>query len=776
MTKLAATISALTVKHPWPVILLSVLIVALCSLGLSRLAIDSDLRVFFSKDNPQLLQLEAMENTYIKNENILLVIAPHDGRVFSRETLKVVKDLTAALWQTPFSSRVDSITNFQHTWARGDELIVEDLFDDIDAMSARDIEKRRAIALDEPMLRDRLISRRADVTSIHVNINFTHKTADQVSAIAAYARKLRDAYNRAHPDIDFYLTGSVMFDAAFSEVGQHDMTTLVPVMLLVLVGTIGLIFRTVTATLATLLVILMATGTAMGLAGWFGISINPASASAPTIILTLAVADSVHILFYMYHLMNEGESRRRAIAESLRFNLQAVFLTSLTTAIGFLSMNYSDAPPFHNLGNIVAIGVTAAFFYSILFLPALMAVLPGRLKTRPYRQQIALLGRIAGFVIARKKAILLTTLALVLLLGYSAAQNRLNDNWIHYFGEDVKVRIATEFLEQRLSGADFIEYSLGSGKAQGINDPAYLAHVDSFAQWLRSQPSVEHVVSLTDLMKKLNRNLHGDDPAWYRLPERKDLAAQYLLLYEMSLPYGLDLNNIINVDKSATRIIVTTKNLGTAALRRLDEQAQAWLRHNAPASMHTQGTGISIVWAWLSERNIINMLYTAFGALLAISTIMVVALRRIDIGLVSLVPNIVPAIMAFGLWNLFAGEIGLGLSVVVSMTLGIVVDDTVHFISKYLGAKNSLGMDSTAAIHHAFATVGPAMWTTTVALVAGFLVLLFSDYRMSADMGLLSAVTITIALFMDFLLLPPLLLIADRDAASDDETPVKFRS
>lgn len=740
----------------------SVLLFLMCSAGLQHLTIDSDLRVFFSKDNPQLQQLETMERTYIKNENVLFVIVPKDGQVFKPEVLSVVQEMTEALWQTPASSRVDSITNFQHTWSEDDNLIVEDLFEDIGALSSEDIAKRKDIALHEPILLNRIISIDGAVTNIIVNINFTDKVPDTIARIASYTRKLRDDYSEAYPDIEFYLTGSVMFDTAFSEVGQKDMSTLVPLMLLVLVITIGLIFRTIAATLITLTIIVMATGTAMGLAGWLGIAINPASASAPTIILTLAVADSVHIMFMMYHLLNQGKSQREAIIESIQFNFQAIFLTSLTTVVGFLSMNFSDAPPFHNLGNIVAIGITAAFFYSIIFLPALVSVLPMSLKVKRYPRQFLIMSAIALWVIKHKTSILLSTLCLITVLGYSATQNKLNDNWINYFTENVPVRVATDVLEQRISGADFLEYNIRSGTPQGINDPEFLAYLDSFVQWLRAHPQVEQVTSLTDIMKKLNRVMHGDDEKWYRLPERQDLAAQYLLLYEMSLPYGLDLNNIINIDKSATRLIITTQNMGTRALSDLDLEIQAWLRSHTPANMHSQGTGISIVFAYLSQRNIINMLLAAFGALLAISLILIIALKRIDIGLISLLPNIIPAVMSFGLWGLLVGEIGLGLSVVVSMTLGIVVDDTVHFISKYLRARNNFNMNQTEAIQHAFTTVGPAMWTTTIALVAGFLVLMLSDYRMSADMGLLSAITISIALLMDFLLLPAILLIADR--------------
>ncbi len=763
MTAFSTLLTSRILAHRWLVIIFSVFVFLLCSTGLSRLTIDSDLRVFFSKDNPQLQQLETVENTYIKNENILFVIAPKDGQIFTPRVLTVIQQMTTALWQTPASSRVDSITNFQHTWAEGDDLVVEDLFDDIAALSVEAIADRKQIALHEPILLHRIISSDGAVSNIVVNINFTDKVPETITKIASHARKLRDDYSRDYPDIEFYLTGSVMFDTAFSEVGQKDMMTLVPLMLLVLVITIGLIFRTVVATLLTLSIIIMATGTAMGLAGWLGLAINPASASAPTIILTLAVADSVHILFMMYHLMNQGKDRHQAIIESIQFNFQAVFLTSITTVVGFLTMNFSDSPPFHNLGNIVAIGITAAFFYSIIFLPALVSVLPITFRVKRYPRQFLIMQVIALWVIKHKTIILLSTLCLTAVLAYSATQNRLNDNWINYFTKNVPVRVATDVLEERISGADFLEYNISAGKPQGINDPEFLAYLESFVQWLRTHPQVEQVTNLSDIMKKLNRVMHGDDERWYRLPESQELAAQYLLLYEMSLPYGLDLNNIINIDKSATRLIITTKNMGTRALSDLDLEIQAWLQANTPENMHAQGTGISIVFAYLSQRNIINMLMAAFGALLAISIILIIALKRIDIGLISLLPNIIPATMAFGLWGLLVGEIGLGLSVVVSMTLGIVVDDSVHFISKYLRARKNFDMNQEEAIQHAFTTVGPAMWTTTVALVAGFLVLMLSDYRMSADMGLLSAITISIALVMDFLLLPAILLLADRD-------------
>jgi len=753
------------IRKRWWLIAVTVLVASITASGMLFITIDSDLRVFFAKQDPRLLELEALENTYTKHESIIFIVAPEDGNVFTRDTLSVVQQLTEASWQMPYSNRVDSITNFQYTTASQDELIVKDFIDNPDQLSDAQLAQKRQLALTEPLLVKRLVAVDASTTAVIVNVIFAQKAPEAVEAIAKFSRQLRDRFKNQHPDIKFYLTGSVMFDMAFSEVGRHDMLLLAPLMFLILVLVVGVSVRSVVATVATMFVILLSMLSAMGIAGWLGISINPASANAPTIILTLAVADSVHILITMYRLMYAGKSKNEALVESLRINLQAVFLTSLTTAIGFLTMNYSDSPPFNDLGNIVAIGIIMAFLYSIFFLPALISVLPVQARQAPVIAAHNFFHQLSSFVIQYQRPVIIILSLTVLVSAVLATRNVLNDNWIRYFNNNIPVRVATDVLENRLSGADFIEYSLPARGPGDIADPEYLQRLEQFAQWLREQPEVVHVYTVADIFKRLNKNMHNDDDEWYRLPASRELAAQYLLLYEMSLPLGLDLNNQINVDKSATRIVVTVKNLGTRVFRGLDQRAQQWLKDNMPSYMHVRGSGLSIVWAYLSKRNIINMLFAAFGALFAIALVMVFALKRIDMGLISLVPNLTPAVVAFGLWGLIVGEVGLGVSVVSSMTLGIVVDDTVHFITKYLRFRDNDQYTPATAIQETFYLVGPAMAVTTLALVAGFLVLTFSDYKMSADMGLLSALTVSIALVMDFLLLPALLLKFSRKIA-----------
>jgi predicted RND superfamily exporter protein len=645
-----------------------------------------------------------------------------------------------------------------------DDLIVEDLVENASDLSDADLRRIKGIALGEYQLVNSLVSPTGHVTGVMVNVLMPGESLSEVPELSAYARNLAEDIGEKYPDIDIHLAGSVINDNAFGEASQKDMTTLIPAMYLVLVILVGLTLRSFWGTLTTLTIILMSMITGLGLAGWAGMQITPASINAPTLILTLAVADSVHLLVTMFHQMHGGKRKDEAIAESLRVNLQPVFLTSITTAIGFLSMNLSDAPPFRDLGNIVAMGVMAAFVYSILFLPSLISVLPVRMKPRPAKGEAPCCScdSLANFVIRNRRLVFWGTVVVIIAVTAGILRVEFNENFLKYFDESFAYRRATDFVQKNLAGYDVIEYSLDSGEAGGINDPEYLRTVEEFAAWYSGQPNVVHVDAITETMKRLNKNMHGDDEAYYRIPDERTLAAQYLLLYEMSLPFGHDLNNRINVERSTTRMTVSFRDVSTSDLREVDDRAREWLKVNAPETMFTYGTGLSMVWAHITHRNTRSMLNAAFWALVLISGILLLALRSFRVGLISLVPNLAPVLMAFGIWGLIKGEVGLGLSVILSMTIGIVVDDTVHFLSKYLRARREHKLDPAGAVRYAFNTVGQAMWITTIALVAGFLVLTFSHYRMSTDMGLMSAITIALALGMDFLLLPTLLMTVDK--------------
>ena len=579
-----------------------------------------------------------------------------------------------------------------------------------------------------------------------------------------YAREMVKEWEEAHPGYKTYLTGNILLNGSLSEGAKNDMTTLVPLMFLIILLVVLLTTRSLSGMFTAFFVLLLSIITAMGLAGWLGIELTGPSVSAPTIIMTIAIADSIHVLVTMFQLIRSGMLKREAIVESLRINFMPIFITSITTIIGFLTLNFAEGAPFHDLGNITAMGVAAAFIFSILLLPALMAILPVRIKAQKNESnRLKFVDRLAEFVIVHNRKVLAGSVVVVIALSALSLKNELNNEFIKFFDKSVKFRADTDFISENLTGIYNIEYSLGAGEADGISDPQYLNKLDEFDQWFRQQKEVVHVNTFSETMKQVNESMHGDDPDYYKVPDAKNEAAQYLLLYEMSLPYGLDLNNQINIDKSETRFTVTLKNISSNEMIALTAKAEQWLRDNAPEHMFSYGISRAIMFSHITKTNMDNMLKGGFGALILISFILIFVLRSFKYGALSSIPNIAPIAVAFGIWGITNGQINMMLALVLSMTLGIVVDDTIHMLTKYIRARRELGKSPQDAIRYTFSTVGRAIIVTTIILTAGFSVLMQSSFAFNSDMGKLTAITIVVALILDLLLLPALLLVIDKD-------------
>ena len=746
------------IKYRWLIILLSFVLVLGAASGGRFLVFKADYRVFFSGDNPQLQAFDKLEKTYSKNDNVLFVLSPKNGDVFTNETLKVVELLTEKAWQIPYSTRVDSISNYQHTYAEGDDLIVEDLISDAENLSAADIKKIKNVAINEPLLKQRLVSPSGHVTSVSALISLPNiDQTKEVPEVVTFARNLAEEIRVLAPNLDVRLSGMVPMNNAFAESAQGDMAGLVPISFAVMFVMLLLLLKSFSTTFGIILVIFMSIMVGMGLGGYIGFPLTGPSVSSMTIILTVAIANSVHVLTTFIHEMRKGTDKSNALIEALRINLQPVFLASATTMVGFLTMNFSEVPPFQHLGNFVAMGVVASFILSVTFLPALISVLPVRVKVKEDDED-KLMVKLGDFVVKRQKQLIWVVGALILTLVVFIPKNQLNDVFAHYFDETIQFRVDSDYIDKNLTGLYIIDYSLESGEEGGISEPGYLNEVERFANWYRDQPETRHVNIYTEVIKRLNKNMHGDDKKWMKVPEERNLAAQYLLMYEMSLPYGLDLNNQINIDKSALRMTVSIKTISSNEIIQLENRAQDWVTNNAKYIKAANGTGPTVMFAHIGQRNINSMLLGTTLALILISGILMLAFRSVKTGLISMVPNLVPAAMGFGLWGIFIGEVGLALSIVTTMTLGIVVDDTVHFLSKYLRAKREYGYSAEDAVRYAFTHVGRALITTSIVLVAGFMVLAQSHFELNSGMGLLTAIVITFALLADFFFLPPLLM------------------
>tara|TARA_B100001964_G_scaffold245786_1_gene336104 strand:+ start:631 stop:2940 length:2310 start_codon:yes stop_codon:yes gene_type:complete len=749
-------------KYRWLILLSTLAVTGLAGSGLQFIEISTEPRDNFGPDNPQLVAFENLEETFSRVENIFFAIAPDDGQVFTPRVLKIIEDLTGEAWRTPYVKRVDSLTNYQHTIADGDDLLVENLAGFPESMSQAELAGIRDIAINEPLVVHRLVSEDGTVVGINIDFLINASEADAHVKSANWAKRKKTEIMQAHPDIKVYATGAIMISEAFSSSVQQDLVTQVPLMYLLVVFVLALLLRSAIGVLAIVLTTLLSIISAMGLAGWLGISISPMSANTPTIILTVVVAHGIHLMVSFYQSIRAGDSKETSILDAVDINTQPVFLTSLSTAIGFLSLNIlADVPPIQDTGNMVAIGVLFGFIYSLTFLPALIYILPNRVK-QGKSIAAASMGNFAEMVIANRTFLMSVTSMVVIGLMILAPMNIISDQFSKYFEEGTALRDDTDFTDQNLGGLYSIEYSLDSGEAQGVSGPEYLKVVENFAQWLRNKEQVHHVNTYTDIVKRLNKNLHDDDPAFYSLPESKELAAQYLLLYELSLPFGLDLTNQLNFDKSASRMTISLPSMGTPDFIALQDEGKTWLRENAPA-FEQEGSSLSLMFTHIGIRGMQGSIKGALIALVLIALVLMVSLRSFKMGMISLIPNMLPGITGFGVWYLLDGKVGQSMSMVLGITMGIVVDDTVHFLSKYLRARRDRGLSAEDAVRYAFRSVGVALWITTLVLVAGFLMLSTSDFQMNGHMGLLVAIVIGIALILDFLLLPPLLILLDRD-------------
>ena len=766
MTQQNASYGEWLLKYRLLILGLVTALTLLSASGAQFLYFDNDYRVFFGKENPQLKAFEQIQQTYTKIDNVNFAVDPIAGKANTPEVLSAVEELTDIAWQLPFSIRVDSLSNYQHTEVDGDDLIVRDLYIDAVSMTADEQALVDRVSTTEPALAGKIHDKQHRATSVNATIQMPGKSADEVNVVAAAAREMAAEIETKH-NVKIRLGGVIFLNNAFAESSMLDMATLVPAMYLVILIVAYLLLRSIMATVLVLFVVVPSIMVAMGAGGWMGIGLTPPSASAPTIITTLAVADSIHLLVSMFNRMRAGYSQRDSLLYSLRVNGKPIFLTSLTTALGFLSMNFSDSPPFHDLGNITAIGVMAAWIYSIVLLPILISFVPLKSKATLAKLDDKM-GKLGAYVASRYKSVLTVSVIISVAILSLIPLNEINDDFVKYFDESVQYRQDTDWISTNLTGVNQVQFSLPAGESNGVSDPAFIEKVSDFTAWAHNEPVVTHVQSISDTFKRLNRDLNGGDPAFYRVPDTRELAAQYLLLYELSLPFGLDLNNQLDISKSSTQVIVTIDDMTTNELRAWIARAESYLADELDFNL--TAVGPTVMFAYISERNVQSMLLGTLVAVFLISGIILIALRDVRLGIISLVPNLLPAALAFGLWGLFVGQVNMAVAVVAGMALGVVVDDSVHFLSKYQIARRELKLSAHDAVISAFNGVGTALVVTTLILTAGFAILAQSTFGVNSYMAMLTGIALVIALIADMTLLPALLIALDKN--KKDPAPV----
>ena len=742
-------------------IIISLLILAGLAQGLSKINFNPDINVFFPENDTLTTSHLSIEDTYSSMDNAVIGIGVKEGTVFTNEVLSLIEDLTERAWKTPHSLRVDSLSNYSYVSADGDDLYIEPFLEGSSTYDLKTLKEKELIIEEEELAYGAIISK--DKKTSLINIVFDPPREDIESEYQEslnYVLGFLEEARKNHPEVDLIISGIVYMEYQSPMLLKAQMPKLMPTAILVILLTLFLLLRSLVAVAGSFLVILMSVVSAMGSIGFMSGDIAQPFIMVPILIATLAVADCVHLFTLYFQNLDSSRKSKEAMLESLKLNLQPLFLTSLTTAIGFLSLNLAPVEPLRGIGNGVAVGVFLAFIFTVLLLAPIVSYFNVKQsKNINFQKNIA--RKLGRFSIKNYKRLLVIVPVISCFLMAFIPLNKTNDNPLEFYSERYTTSAAdSKWISQRIGGTFPVSYELNS---QGIvSDPEFLREVDKFSEWLASNKEVLHVSSLSKIMKNLNKTLHGKQEEWNIIPTEPDLSAQYLFFYEMSLPYGLDLTNSISQNKESIKLVASLKELGSLEYREFAKRVENYASQNMPEDMVSIGTGTRPIFAFMSNMLITQLIYALGIGIVLITATIILFFRSLRYGMLTSVTNLLPIGVAFGIWAIVSGEISMLVGIGMGTTLGIIVDFTVHFLSKYLHARRQKNLSAEEAVEYAFETVGFALIITSFSLILGFLVLLQAFFIPIHGFVLFSSIAFLSALIIDLLLFPALLITWDK--------------
>jgi len=727
--------------------------------GVGGIAFSPDMEQFFPEDYPISENHAHIEDTFYSSDSVIIAIGVDEGTVFNPRILNLIEEITDKAWSTPHSIRVDSLSNFSFVRAEIDDLVVEPFIEESLEWDQKKINERSTLIEKEEQAYGTILSKDKKTTFINISIDAPRddvekEYAESMEHIFAFMDPLKKEY----PEADMRYAGIVYIEYLSPLIVKAEMPVLIPTLLFVILLSLFILLRNVVAVISSLVVIIFSVITAVGILGHFNTTVSQPFLMVPILVATLAVADCVH-LFNVYFQNKLEKNAKDSIIKSLRLNLEPLLLTSLTTSIGFLCLNLAPIPALRVVANGIVIGVIAAFVFSIFFLAPLMSFFNVKASSQ-IENQTKLSKRVGQFSLKnRKKIIWLVPLFSAFLMSFIPL-NETKDNPMEFYSERfTSVAEDTKWLAKRLGGTFLVTYEYVSEDL--VSDPEYLRQLDEFTTWLENQDEVLSVNSLSKIVKNLNRTLNGNDQSWYVIPEDSELIAQYLFFYEMSLPFGLDLTSTINQERTSTKVTVSLKEIDSKAFIEFYDRVDDYASLSIVSGNLSGGGGTRSVMAFMGMLLAEQLMYALIIGFIVITLAIALFYKSLSAGLITAIPNILPIGVAFGIWGIFSSNVSMLVSLGIGCTLGIVVDFSVHFLSKYLYARRSLSLSAEESVLYAFETVGFPLTIMTVSLCMGFAVLFLASFMPLRGFAGITMISFVAALIIDLLLFPAVLIAWD---------------
>ena len=748
-----ARLTETLVRFRWLSLAFVAAVTAAAASQLPKLEIDNSNESFFMTGDSTKARLDAFNDTFGNDDFVFVLIEVEDA--FAPATLARLDELAERLeLEVPHVLEVTWVGNVE--WIEGvpGGIVIEDLIPDL-GLPASELDTLGAKAAADPLYRDRLVS--ADRETVGILMEF-----ENYPEIGIDPRKdgppVIQAILADFDDLDMHVVGGPIMDYVMDMSTADEAPRWASIALLGMVLALALTTRSVAGVLVPAATVILSVLWAVGLVAALGFRLNLLAILVPTLLLCVGIGDSMHVLAELRQIRREGTPLRRALARTLDLVTKPILLTTVTTAAGFLAFLATDLRPLRELGVQAAVGVVIALVMTYLFaVPVLSFGRDRETADGSVRKQDIfdrLLRGIVDFVNRRHTAVGVGFLLAVLLVGLGIPRLQIETNTIRAMEEDHPLRVAFEYVDDSMGGSMSIELVVDSGAPDGIKRIDLLRKVEALQAFLEDHPLITQTSSVIDQLKQMHRAVYENRPDAYRLPESDGQVAEYLLLYESG--GGSQLDQYVAFTYDQLRVQARTRNVAFGEVRVLQEEIERFVASEFGPDVTIYATGTVPMAQAMGDLIAEGQARSFAFAFCAIAAILIIALRSVRLGLIAMVPNVLPVVVALGAMGWLGAEFNMIMCVLAPMILGVAVDDTVHFFVRYRRYFDDTGSYE-AAYRETMRTVGRPLLFTTVVLVAGFAGFRFSTFDGPKDFSVASTIAFSSALLAEFLLVPVLL-------------------
>jgi len=717
--------------------------------------------VFFSEKDQYFRQLNDFESIFTSNTRVAFVVSCDQPIGQCPDLVNSVNWLTAVTQKMPFIIRVDSLSTYPTLVSNHDQVTSHATLAHV-CPDGKCLDARMTI-LDNPVIQGRYIDESKRTLSVLASLNIPTNSVDAVHRSHQESTRVVKLHQQRWPALDIRYVGTVPLMQEFVEATNRDLSSVLGLAILAILVVLAFCLQSIRIIAVMLCLGVITIGVTLGIAGWSGLVLNTATATIPLVLFTLIIASSMHMFMHLLRSSTEQEqwSNIEAATAALNNQVKPVLLTAGTTVACLLSLLAVDSPPVQDIGFWTAVGMVIGTFLLLVYVP-LYAASVNRIGRSRWQSKLQLkLNDYARFVERNSMSVKPVAVAFFISIGLLLTL-QVDDDFVRYFDKNNGFRVDTEFVAERLFGTNNVEVQIDSGDSEGVFASEFLTHVNEMTKYLRNHSLVKNVDSFSEVIETSN-NHFGDKSA---IPQDNDTIAQLFMAYELSLEPGQSTTDFADASKRFARVSLSLRDSTAKDVVDLESEIYGW--NEGKGSVYDiVVTGESLPTAHISKRNIASMIFSITTTFLLTSMVLALFFRNYRIGVVALITTVVPVVIGFAIWSVGAETIGLAATVILSVCIGVVIDDSIHLIFSHYEGIEHHDLESEYAAAYSVHRVGSSIITTTLVLVAGFFVLSFSTFQLNATFGACSAFILVSALLFDLIFSPRLLVWASPKGQPD---------